>query len=155
MNRLKYHRPAKQRRALLESNSPRDSWIERRRNKTVSTFGEAITSPKASRETFISEPEHAFLKLIQTVSQSSKSLLGSTRSTKQRIKNYLSWYPFFRSKRTAAPVLHFALCTIVPRRAPGYCHRSSLPMRWTLVKRQQTNMNETISVRPPWSDKPP
>src|SRR4051794_38877982 len=50
---------AKQRRALLESNPPRDSWIERRRNNTVSTFGEAQTSPKAKGETIISEPEHA------------------------------------------------------------------------------------------------
>jgi hypothetical protein len=40
--------PVKQKRALLESTSPRDSWIERRRNKTVSTFGEAKTSPKAT-----------------------------------------------------------------------------------------------------------
>jgi hypothetical protein len=52
--------PVKQRWALLESNPPRDSWIERRRNKTVSTFGETQTSPKANWETFISEPEHAF-----------------------------------------------------------------------------------------------
>jgi hypothetical protein len=68
MNRVSSHRPVKQRRALLESNLPRDSWIERRRNKPVSTFGEAKTSPKATREkTFISEPEHAFLKLIQVL----------------------------------------------------------------------------------------
>src|SRR5512141_2145950 len=100
MNRINFHRPAKQRRALLESNSPRDSWIERRRNKTVSTFGEASTSPKANSETFISEPEHAFPKLIQTVSKSSKSFWGSTRPTKQGTKNYLSGYPFFRSKRS-------------------------------------------------------
>ena len=57
--RLNSYRPAKQRRALLESNPPRDSWIERRRNKNVSTFGEAKTSPNAKRQTFISEPEHA------------------------------------------------------------------------------------------------
>jgi hypothetical protein len=55
----KLSRPVKQKRALLESNPPRDNWIERRRNKTVSTFGEAKTSPKANQETFISEPEHA------------------------------------------------------------------------------------------------
>ena len=30
------HRPAKHRRALLESTLPRDNWTERRRNKTVS-----------------------------------------------------------------------------------------------------------------------
>ena len=57
--RLNSYRPAKQRRALLESNPPRDSWIERRRNKNVSTFGEAKTSSNAKRKTFIPEPEHA------------------------------------------------------------------------------------------------
>jgi len=39
--------PAKQRRALLESTPPRDSWIERRRNKTVSVFGEAPKPPQS------------------------------------------------------------------------------------------------------------
>jgi|GEM_PF-5474172 len=34
------HRPAKQRRALLESILPRDNWTERRRNKSVSSFRE-------------------------------------------------------------------------------------------------------------------
>src|SRR5437899_288673 len=99
MNRLNSHRPVKQRRALLESNSPRDSWIERQRNRTVSTFGEATTSPKANCETFISEPEHAFQNSSKTFSKSSKSFLGWTTSTKHRTENYLSSYPFFRSKR--------------------------------------------------------
>ena len=63
MNGLDFYRPVKQKRALLESNPPRDSWIERRRNKIVSTVGEAKTSPTWKLETFISEPEHA-LKLI-------------------------------------------------------------------------------------------
>jgi hypothetical protein len=65
--------PAKRKRALLESTPPRDSWIERRRNKTVSTFGEAKTSPKATAETVISEPEYAFQNSSNTVSKSSKS----------------------------------------------------------------------------------
>ena len=105
-NRLNSYRPVKQRRALLESNSPRDNWIERRRNKTVSTFGEAIRSPKAGPETFISEPEHAFLKLIQTCLEELKEFSGSTTSTKQSTKNHLSWYPFFRSKPTHLHLKH-------------------------------------------------
>ena len=90
--------PVKQKRALLESTPPRDSWTERRRNKTVSTFGEAKTSPKAMPETFISEPEHAFLKLIQNCLEELESFSGSTTSIKQATKNPFSSYPFFRSK---------------------------------------------------------
>src|SRR5574341_1375205 len=63
---LNSHRPVKQRRALLESTPPRDNWTERRRNKTVSTFGEVQTSPKPKTETFISEPEHAFQNSSKT-----------------------------------------------------------------------------------------
>ena len=76
MKELNSHRPVKQRRALLESNPPRDSWIERRRNKIVPTFGEAQTSPEAKRQTFISEPEHALQNSSKTVSKSSKSFSG-------------------------------------------------------------------------------
>jgi len=97
--------PVKQKRALLESTPPRDSWTERRRNKTVSTFGEAKTSPKAMPETFISEPEHAFLKLIQNCLEELESFSGSTTSIKQATKNHLSSYPFFRSKPTCLPCL--------------------------------------------------
>src|SRR5437660_4653317 len=43
--------PVKRKRALLESNPPRDNWIQRRRNKNVSLFGEAYTSPKTNLET--------------------------------------------------------------------------------------------------------
>src|SRR6266567_3187235 len=99
MNRLNSYRPVKQRRALLESNPPRDSWIERRRNKTVSTFGEAQTSPKANKETFISEPEHALQNSSETVSKSSKSFRDGQHQQKTLSKNYVSSYPFFRSKR--------------------------------------------------------
>src|SRR5579859_4627388 len=90
--------PVKQKRALLESNLPRDSWIERRRNKTVSTSGEAKTSPKVISETSISEPEHAFQNSSNTVSKSSKSFRNGHWLTKPLEKNHLSSYPFFRSK---------------------------------------------------------
>jgi hypothetical protein len=92
--------PAKQKRALLESNPPRDNWIERRRNEIVSTFGEAKTSPKAIGETFISEPEHAFQNSSKTFSKSSKSFLRNGQQQQKTLtKTYLSSYPFFRSKR--------------------------------------------------------
>ena len=51
--------PVKQKRALLESNLPRDNWIEGDEIKSVSTFGEANTSPKALRETLYFRAEHA------------------------------------------------------------------------------------------------
>src|SRR5919109_4164727 len=44
-------RPVKQKRALLESNPPRDNWIDGDEIKNV--------SPNEKPETFISEPEHA------------------------------------------------------------------------------------------------
>jgi hypothetical protein len=90
--------PVKQKRALLESNPPRDSWIERRRNTTASTFGEAKTSPKATLEPFISEPEHAFQKLTQHCLQELEEFSSSTLENKNIKKNYLSSYPFFRGK---------------------------------------------------------
>src|SRR5689334_19407472 len=91
--------PGKQRRALLESNPPRDNWIERRRNKIVSTFGEATPSPKANWQTFISEPEHAFPKLIQTLLEELESLLRDGRHQQTDVKTSLNKSPFFRSKR--------------------------------------------------------
>src|SRR5207247_6946879 len=93
--RLNSYRPAKQRRAVLESNPPRDSWIERRRNKNVSTFGEAKTSPNAKRQTFISEPEHALKNSSKTISTNFRD---GHQQQKPLRKNYVSWYPFFRSK---------------------------------------------------------
>src|SRR3974390_704868 len=98
MNRLNLHRPVKQRRALLESNPPRDSWTERRRNKTVSTFGEAKTSPKATVETFILNTGHAFPNSPKTCSKSSITFSDGHPQQKTLTKNYLSSYPFFRSK---------------------------------------------------------
>jgi len=95
MNSLDFYRPVKQKRALLESNPPRDSWIERRRNKIVSTVGEAKTSPTRKLETFISEPEHAF----KNSSESVHRLMMDDRTQKPLRKNYVSSYPFFRSKR--------------------------------------------------------
>jgi hypothetical protein len=59
MNRVELYRPVKQTRALLESNPPRDNWIDGDEIKSVSTFGEANTSPNENWKTFISEPEHA------------------------------------------------------------------------------------------------
>ena len=82
--RLNSARPVKQRRALLESNPPRDSWIDRRRNEVVSTFGEAKTSPKARRETFISEPEHAFQNSSKPVSKSSNCFRHSNEKTLEK-----------------------------------------------------------------------
>ena len=95
MNRLNSHRPVKQTRALLESNPPRDNWIDGDEIKSVSTFGEANTSPNEKRETFISEPEHALKNSSETISKYFRD--GQTKAIR---KNYLSWYPFFRSKPT-------------------------------------------------------
>ena len=95
MNGLDFYRPVKQKRALLESNPPRDSWIERRRNKIVSTVGEAKTSPTRKLETFISEPEHA----LKNSSERVHRLIMDDRTQKPLRKNYVSSYPFFRSKR--------------------------------------------------------
>ena len=91
--------PVKQKRALLESNPPRDSWIQGDEIKIVSIFGEAQTSPNVARQTFISEPEHAFQNSSKTVSKSSKSFRDRRHQQKTLRKNHLSSYPFFRSKR--------------------------------------------------------
>jgi hypothetical protein len=96
MKRLNFDRPVKQKRALLESNPPRDSWIERRRNKIVSTVGEAKTSPTRKLETFISEPEHALTNSSENVHRSD----DGRENQKPLRKNYVSSYPFFRSKRS-------------------------------------------------------
>jgi hypothetical protein len=77
--------PAKQKRALLESNPPRDSWTEGDEMNTVSTSGEAQTSPDAAAQSFISEPSHA----LKT-------------HPKNKLKISLSQYTFFRSKRIHA-----------------------------------------------------
>jgi len=77
--------PVKHKRALLESNPPRDSRTDGDEIKTVSTFGGANASPKANWQTFISEPEHPLKNSSKSFSKSSKSFWGSTSST----KNYL------------------------------------------------------------------
>src|SRR5216684_3680716 len=57
LKRLRSCRPVKQRRALLESNPPRDNWIERRRNKKSLRIWGGPNLPKwKTGETFISEP---------------------------------------------------------------------------------------------------
>ena len=63
----------KQTRALLKSNLPRDNGM-RRRNKNVSIFGEAKTSPKIYCETFILEPPHALKNLGQGAGTSGPSV---------------------------------------------------------------------------------
>ena len=112
--RLNSYRPAKQRRALLESNPPRDSWIERRRNKNVSTFGEAKTSPNAKRQTFISEPEHALKNSSKTISTNFRD---GHQQQKPLRKNYVSWYPFFRSKPSASDLSNAVIRTVAHKDA--------------------------------------
>src|SRR6516165_2133512 len=92
-------RPVKQKQALLESNPPRDSWIEGDEIKNVSIFGEAQTSPNVGGQTFISEPEHAFQNSSKAVSKSSKTFRDAQHQQQTLRKNHLSSYPFFRSKR--------------------------------------------------------
>jgi hypothetical protein len=50
----------KQRRALLESNPPRDNWIDGDEIENVSALGEAKNLPKWKGADAISEPEHAW-----------------------------------------------------------------------------------------------
>ena len=88
--------PVKQKRALLKSNPPRDNWIEGDEIKTVSTFGEAQTSPDVNHETFISEPSHALKN------SSVRSSNAGQIHQKPLTKNYVSSYPFFRGKRNRA-----------------------------------------------------
>src|SRR5215471_8369644 len=95
MNRLNSDCPVKQTRALLESNPPRDNWIDGDEIKSVSTFGEANTSPNEKWKTFISEPEYALKNSSKTVSNRFRD---GHHQQKPLEKNYLSWYPFFRSK---------------------------------------------------------
>src|SRR5512138_1071806 len=102
MNGLNSPRPVKQRRALLESTPPRDSWIERRRSKTVSTFGEAKTSPKTAMETFISSQSMPY-KTHLNLSRRARKSFRDGQHQQIPLKNSLSWYPFFRSKRRSVP----------------------------------------------------
>jgi hypothetical protein len=95
MDRLNSHRPVKQTRALLESNPPRDNWIDGDEIKSVSTFGEANTSPNEQWQTLISEPEHALKNSSKTISNHFRD---RHQQQKPLEKNYLNWYPFFRSK---------------------------------------------------------
>ena len=88
--------PVKRKRALLESNPPRDNWSDGDEIKSVSTFGEANTSPNEKSETFISEPEYASKNSFQTVQRFHDGQINQKPLT----KNYLNRYPFFRSKRT-------------------------------------------------------
>jgi hypothetical protein len=96
--------PVKRKRALLESNPPRDNWIAGEEIKPVSTFGEDQPSPNQDGETFISEPRHALKNSSKPVSKSSKSFSDGQHQQKKLRKNYLNSYPFFRSKRTVTSV---------------------------------------------------
>jgi hypothetical protein len=91
-HRLQCICPVKQKRALLKSNSPRDSWIEGDEIKNVSIFGEVTTSSKINRQTFISEPSHA-LKTWAWGQNASKSY-----NSKKQLKTSVNATPFFRSK---------------------------------------------------------
>src|SRR5687768_15267730 len=87
--RLESLRPVKQKRALLKSNPPRDNWIEGD-EITVSTFGEANTSPKQNLEVIISESSHAL--------KTSKARCAVLRRSQfEKTKTSLSECPFFRS----------------------------------------------------------
>jgi hypothetical protein len=69
MNGLNSHRPVKQRRALLESNPPRDNWIDGDEIKNVSrSFGEANTSPNEQGQIYF-RAGACLKKLIQNLSK--------------------------------------------------------------------------------------
>lgn len=86
---LESFRPVKQKRALLKSNPTRDSWTEGDEIKTVSNFGEALTSPKKDRRQFIFEPSHALKNL-------GEGAIALQSQTNRKIT--LNRCPFFRSK---------------------------------------------------------
>src|SRR3954469_23842457 len=106
MNGLNSHRPVKQRRALLESNPPRDNWIDGDEIKNVSrSFGEANTSPNQKGQTFISEPEHA-LKNSSKISRNyfrdgqtkpiRKTILAGTRFFEASPSLLIHSMPYYR-----------------------------------------------------------
>src|SRR6266487_426317 len=86
MHRPKSNRPAKQKRALLESNPPRDNWIEGDEIKTVSTFGEAKTSPNQKLETFYFRAEPC----LKNSRSDGRERLEPT--TKNQWQKYLSFF---------------------------------------------------------------
>jgi len=100
--------PAKQKRALLKSNPPRDNWTEGDEIKNVSVFGEAQTSPSLNPETIISEPSYA-LKNLEWVA------CCVSHTIQQITKNTLSRCPFFRSKRTHRKRRAARHCTFRPQ----------------------------------------
>jgi hypothetical protein len=98
--------PAKQPRALLESNPPRDNWIERRRNKTVPVFGEARTSPKQNgRHLFqsLSMPHKTHPK--HKLNTKLKTTLTGTRFFEASATSCL----FFRGKPSARLKLRYVI----------------------------------------------
>jgi hypothetical protein len=88
--------PVKRKRALLESNPPRDNWTDGDEIKRVSTFGEANTSPNENLGDLYFRARACLKKLIPNRPEFPRW----TNQPKTINKNCLSRYPFFRSKRT-------------------------------------------------------
>src|SRR6266567_3746819 len=105
-------RPVKQKRALLESNPPRDNWIERRRNKKRLRIWGGQNLPKWKKETFISEPEHA-LKTHRP--RSDKSPNGQPKTNG---KKYLSF--FSHAAFHAEPVQNWSPRLVSRQRLSGF-----------------------------------
>src|SRR5207253_5718728 len=101
-------RPVKQKRALLESNPPRDNWIERRRNKKRLRIWGGQNLPKWKKEAFISEPEHA-LKTHRP--RSGKAPNGQPKNNG---KKYLS---FFSHAAFHAEPVQFNRACFIPGRS--------------------------------------
>src|SRR5436190_13568700 len=107
-------RPVKQKRALLESNPPRDNWIERRRNKKRLRIWGGQNLPKWNKEIFISEPEHA-LKTHRP--RSDKAPNGQPKTNG---KKYLSFFSHaaFHAEPVQQCWLRATLC-----RSGDQCHQ--------------------------------
>jgi len=88
--------PVKRKRALLESNPPRDNWTDGDEIKRVSPFGEANTSPNEKLGNLYFRAGACLKNSFQTV----QSFHDGQINQKPLTKNCLSRYPFFRSKRS-------------------------------------------------------
>jgi hypothetical protein len=87
MNGLPSHRPVKQRRALLESNPPRDNWIERRRNKKRLRIRGDQNLPECNlAEPFYFEPEYASQNSSKSVSKSSNAFSNIDTTNNKKYK---------------------------------------------------------------------
>src|SRR5919108_2067658 len=79
--------PVKKRGALLKSNPPRDNWIEGDEIKTVSTIGEAKTSPRTKPAAPLF-PSRACLENFDPEARSLPNRKPITHG-----KKYLSFFP--------------------------------------------------------------